>query len=167
MTDAMKSSVSGASLTPPDDKTLEGQRIQGVLGAVAALPGAALVASGPEGAPLFALALVAVAASYVFWILTDAIVFHMQYAPRLSRDERFERMRVGYRYQWATVLYGAASILLTMAGFAGVHSGVTTSIDVGTGFGIVLLLAVFVFVHVAWSSHERNQLTATAGSEGE
>lgn len=148
-------------MTPTEYKTLEGQRIQAIMAAIAALPGAALVASEPQGAPFFAAALVTVAAAFMFWIYTDGI-YHFSTVPNHTPDEWSRLLRVGGRYQWATLGYGALSIFLTMAGFAGVHSDIRVPLTVDEGFRVDGVLFLTVLAHVLWSSHERNSLaTAT------
>jgi 4-hydroxybenzoate polyprenyltransferase len=149
----------GRALTPTDYKTLEGQRIQALMAAVAALPGAALVASGPEGAPFFAAALVAISASFMFWILTDAIYHFSTVQPR-EPAEWNRILRAGHRYQWACTGYGGLSVLLSMIGFAGVHSGISGPWSVATGFLVALGFFAGVMAHVVWASHERNQIAA-------
>ncbi len=148
-------------VTPTDYKTLEGQRIQALMAAVATIPGAALVASGPEGAPLFAAALIMIAASFMFWIFVDG-VYHLSTIPNRDAKEWARLVGAGYRYQAGCVLYGAASIFLSMAGFAGVHSGWTTGVSVLVGFWFVLGLFAGVMLHILWSLNERNQLTLEA-----
>ncbi|HAL07207.1 MAG TPA: hypothetical protein DCP26_07625 [Brevundimonas sp.] len=161
MTDQMTMVGRGKALTPTDYKTLEGQRIQALMAAVAALPGAALVATGPQGAPFFAAALVAVAASFMFWIFTDAI-YHLSIVQPRAPEEWKRLIRAGYRYQWSCVGYGAASILLSMCGFAGIHAGIVGPWSVATGFILALAFFVAVLVHTIWASHERNQISAQA-----
>jgi hypothetical protein len=157
MTDQMTMVGRGKALTPTDYKTLEGQRIQGLMAAVAALPGAALVATGPHGAPFFAAALVAIAASFMFWILTDNIYHYSTVRPR-DPGEWDRLVRAGFRYQWSCVGYGAASIMLSMFGFAGQHTGIVGPLSVATGFVLALGFFVIAISHVVWSSHERNQI---------
>lgn len=161
MTYAMEQSRGEQRVTPTDYKTLEGQRIQALMGAIAALPGAALVASGPEGAPLFGAALITVAAAFMFWIFTDGI-YHFSTIPNRTADEWARLLRAGYRYQRATILYGAASVFLSMAGFAGVHGGLSTGLSVTAGFLIDVVLFAVVLLHILWSVHERNQIGAQA-----
>lgn len=157
MTDQMTMVAQGVVLTPTDYKTLEGQRIQALMAAVAALPGAALVASGSSGAPFFAAALVTVAAAFAFWIFTDAVYSYFTVQPREER-ERKRMERSAYHFFWSNVGYMVASIALTMAGFAGVHSDIRLNVSVAGGFGLTALLAVAVTVHVLLSAHERNRL---------
>ena len=147
----------GKAVTPTDYKTLEGQRIQALMAAVAALPGAALVASGSEGAPFFAAALVTVAAAFAFWIFTDALYNYFLVGPR-EGQLRLRMERSAYHFFWSNVGYLVASIGLTMAGFAGVHSDIRLNVSVAAGFGLTALLAVAVMAHVLWSAHDRNQL---------
>lgn len=157
MTDQMTMVGRGKALTPTDYKTLEGQRIQALMAAVAALPGAALVASGSEGAPFFAAALMTVAAAFAFWIFTDALYNYSIVQPR-EEGEAKRMERSAYHFFWSNVGYMVASIALTMAGFAGVHSDIRLNISVAGGFGLTALLAVAVTLHVLWSAHERNHL---------
>ncbi len=145
------------ALTPTDYKTLEGQRIQAVMAAVAALPGAALVASGPSGSPFFAAALVTVAASFAFWIFTDAIYHYSMVKPRSDLEWK-QMMNASLHFFWAHVGYLIASIGLTMAGFAAVHSGIKTNVSVAAGFGVAALIAFVVAAHVIWSANLRNTL---------
>lgn len=149
----------GALMTPTEYKSLEGQRIQAVLGAVAALPGAALVASGAEGAPMFAAGLIAVAAAFMCWIYTDG-VYHCSLVPNQTEAEWDRLLRAGYRYQWGTFGYGALSIVLTLSGFAGVHSELRSPLTVGQGFMVDAIFATVVVVHIFWSANERNKIMA-------
>lgn len=157
MKQAMGSLRGETAVTPTDYKTLEGQRIQALMAAVAALPGAALVASGSKGAPLFAAALVAIAGAFMCWIFTDGI-YHFSTVPNRSQRDWARLLRAGYRYQWSTILYGAMSILLSISGFAGVHSGQTTTVSVAAGFWLALAFFGAVFVHICWCANERNQI---------
>lgn len=161
MTEQVKPCGGGNAVTPTDYKTLEGQRIQGIMAAVAALPGAALVASGPAGAPFFALALGTVAAAFMFWIYTDGIYHFSTIQPR-NEVEWSRLLRAGYRYQAFTVAYAAGSIFLTMSGFAAVHSGLRLPISVGTGFAIDMVLFAAVLGHVCWCLRERNAIGVEA-----
>ncbi|WP_461344460.1 hypothetical protein [Brevundimonas sp. GN22] len=153
----------GKSVTPTDYKTLEGQRIQAVMAAVAALPGAALVATGPQGAPFFAGALIAIAASFMFWIYTDTI-YHLSTIQPRQPSEWQRLIRAGYRYQGSCLAYGVASILLSLSGFAAHHTGLVGPWSVSTGFGLAFIFFVVCVGHVVWSSHERNQISAQARS---
>lgn len=156
---AMKDSsiVSGGIVTPKEYKEIEGQRVAPVLGAIAALPAAALIALGPEGAPLFALAIGFAAASYVFWILQDAM-YHASCLEVCNADEYRRLSRDAYHFQGANVLYAAASVLLSMAGFAGQHSTLRGPISVEIGFVVSLTAFLLVCVHIWLSVLERNAI---------
>ena len=100
-------------------KHLEGARIQPLLGAVSALPGAALVlGSGADaGAPLFVTALTLIAASYLFWMCSDAI-FAVQYdhasAGNAAEADRLEKL--GYHFSWGTLLMGLLRLAAQLRG---------------------------------------------------
>lgn len=161
MTGAVGSSAQGKRMTPTEYKNLEGQRIQAIMGAIAALPGAALVASKPEGAPLFAAALIAVAVAFLFWILTDAI-YHFSTIPHQTPAEWARLMRAGYRYQWSTIGYAALSIVLTLAGFAGAHSDLRSPVTIEAGFGLAVVFFVAALLHALWSVDERNKINVAS-----
>ena len=139
-------------------KSMEGQRIGAALGAIGALPAAALVLGREVGpaAPFFALALLCIVAAYLFWLYTDG-VYHLSAAP-LDVEEMSLLMRRGYHFQYACFGYGAASLLLTLSGVAAMHSGIHTPVPIWAGFVIVLILAVIVLTHCAISQLLRNRL---------
>jgi hypothetical protein len=93
----------------------------------------------------------------MFWIFTDAIYSFSIIQPR-EPVEWSRLLRAGYRYQWGSIAYGAASIFLSMSGFAGIHSGIVAPLTVLHGFQLCGVLFVAVFGHVVWSAHERNQI---------
>lgn len=145
-------------VTPAESKNIEGQRLTALFGAIGALPGAALVASGPQGAPLFILAICAVAAAYMFWMFTDD-TFEASITIR-PEDSEWRRLSwLGYFYQWSTFGYGALSIALTLTGFAGVHSNLRSGISVEAGFVFSFIAALAMVGHVGISMHLRNALT--------
>lgn len=133
-------------------KQLEGQRIMPVLGAVAALPGAALIAAGPAGAPLFCAALVMIAAAYIFWLFTDGIYELTVHAKALeNRMELVKRwLGRGFHFQLMMVLYGAGSVICTVAGMAGEHSSLRVPVTTEQGFLLMGALMAVVLVHVLW-----------------
>ena len=143
-------------------KAMEGQRIGAVLGAIGALPAAALVLGeevGP-GAPFLALALACVVAAYLFWLYTDG-VYHLTSAP-LNEGERAGMERIGYHFQHACFGYGVTSLLLTLFGVAAVHSGVYSTIPIWAGFLVVLVFALGIVAHCAVSQLLRNRLLDVA-----
>ena len=146
-----------SAVTPAESKTIEGQRLTALFGAVAALPAAALVAKGPEGAPLFVMAITCVVAAYMFWMFTDD-VYEASITIRPGDPEFPALKRVGYRFQWATFAYGGGSILMTLFGFAGIHSKLRGPLSVEQGFIAVGVAAVLVAAQVGWSMHVRNRL---------
>ena len=146
-----------SAVTPTESKTLEGQRLTALFGGIATLPAAALVAKGAAGAPLFVMAICFVVAAYMFWIFTDD-VYEASITIRPGDPEYPALERLGYRYQWACFGYAAGSILMTLIGFAGVHSKLRTPISVEAGFIIVAVLALVVTANVGWSMHVRNGL---------
>lgn len=150
-------SVSGGIVTPKEYKEIEGQRVAPVLGAIAALPAAALIGLDSPGAPLFALAIGFAAASYVFWILQDAM-YHASCLEVCNADEYARLARDAYHFQAGNVLYAGASVMLSMAGFAGQHSTLRTSISVETGFVVALVTFLMVCVHIGIAVVERNAI---------
>ena len=145
-------------------KELEAARIQPLLGAISALPGAALVFSGDgasSGAPLFVLALVLIAAAYLSWMCSDA-VFSVHWDNQEAGDyERASELEtIGYYLGWATVAYGIASLTVTAFGFAAVHSTLRLPISVDLGFIITLCVSALVIAHMVHSVHLRNQSDA-------
>lgn len=150
-------SMSGGIVTPKEYKEIEGQRVAPVLGAIAALPAAALIGLGASGAPLFALAIGFAAASYVFWILQDAM-YHASCLEVCNAGEYRRLARDAYHFQGGNVLYAAASVFLSMSGFAAQHSTLRTSISVEAGFVIALVTFFFVCLHVWGSVVERNAM---------
>lgn len=153
----VSSTTLGGNVTPKEYKEIEGQRIAPVLGAIAALPAAALIALGPSGAPLFALAIGFAAVSYVFWILQDAI-YHASCLEVCNASEYKRLSRDAYHFQAGNVLYAAASVLLSIAGFAGHHSMLRVPVSVETGFILSLLMFMLVCLHVWFSVVERNAI---------
>jgi hypothetical protein len=129
-------------------KQMEAARIQPLLGAVGALPGAALVlgSEAHSAAPLFVSALTFIAAAYLFWMCTDA-VFGMQYDNAVAGEEALaaHQERVGYYMSWATLLYGIVSLGCSIAGLAAMHSTLRLPISIDHGF----IIAVAIFVVVA------------------
>lgn len=149
-------------VTPAESKSIEGQRLTALFGATGALPGAALVASGAEGAPLFILAICAVAAAYMFWMFTDD-TYEASITIRPKDPEWGRVSALGYFYQWSTFGYGAFSIALTLIGFAGVHSKLRSGISVEAGFVVSFIVALGMVAHVGVSMHLRNKLTTLVG----
>lgn len=141
-------------MTPREYKEIEGARIAPVLGAIAAVPLAGLISLKAPGAPLFALALGLSAAAYVFWMLADAM-YHASCLKVCEGGEYARLRRDAYHFQYGTVGYGAASIFLSMLGFAGHHSTLRLPITVEAGFAIGIGLYAVVIVHVVWSVRER------------
>lgn len=143
-------------------KSMEGQRIGAALGAIGALPAAALVLGKEVGpaAPFFALALVGIVAAYLFWLYTDG-VYHLSSAP-LNEQETLVLKRLGYHFQHACFAYGAMSLLLTLFGVAAVHSGIHTPIPIWAGFAVVLILAIAVLTHCGIAQLLRNRLFGVA-----
>lgn len=139
-------------------KTLEGQRIGAALGAVGALPAAALVIGREVGpaSPFFALALVAVVAAYLFWMFTDSI-YHLTMTP-LNQEELLLMQRRGMPLSYACFGYGAGSLLLSLVGIAAMYSGVTTGVPIWEGFVIVVGLAIGILVHCFSGMRLKNQL---------
>lgn len=150
-------SVSGGIVTPKEYKEIEGQRVAPVLGAIAALPAAALIGLDSPGAPLFALAIGFAAASYVFWILQDAM-YHASCLEVCNADEYKRLARDAYHFQSWNVLYAGASVMLSIAGFAGQHSTLRAPISVEAGFVAALVTFLGVCVHIAFAVHERNAI---------
>lgn len=140
-------------------KEMEGARIQPLLGAVAALPAAALVLGkdSTAGAPLFLAALGFVAVAYIMWMCADS-VFYLHYlhdhAENPAEGRRLDR--VGYYLSWCTYGYGAVSIITAGLGVAGMHSSLRTPLSVETGFVIALVFIVAAAVHGAHAVHIRN-----------
>ncbi len=133
-------------------KQLEGQRIMPVLGAMAAVPGAAIIAASPAGAPLFCAALMLIAAAYVFWLFTDGIYHLTVHAHKLPEYPALLKrwMPRGLHYQLMTVLYGAGSVICTVAGFAGQYSALRTPLSVEQGFLALIPLSALILSHVLW-----------------
>lgn len=133
-------------------KQLEGQRIMPVLGAMAAVPGAAIIAASPAGAPLFCAALMLIAAAYVFWLFTDGIYHLTVHAHKLpTYPDLLKRwMPRGLHFQLMTVLYGGGSVICTVAGFAGQHSTLRGPLSVEQGFLVLIPLSAFILSHVLW-----------------
>jgi hypothetical protein len=139
-------------------KELEGQRIGAALGAVGALPAAALVVGKEVGpaSPFFALALVAVVAAYLFWMFTDSI-YHLSMAP-IDEDELLLMRRRGTPLSYACFGYGAASLLLSLFGLAAMHAGLRTTISVSDGFIVVFSVSIVILVHCFLGMRTKNQL---------
>jgi len=127
-------------MTDAEFKQAEGQRIIAGLGAIAALPGAGLVTGTGAGAPLFAAALCCVALAYLFWLFTDgvyALSVKLKQAGVLS-DWMKRLLQPGRPFQLITLLSAAATVLLTLCGFAGERAGIALPISAQTGFALAL-----------------------------
>lgn len=146
-------------MTPYEKKQVEGARIMPLMGAVGALPAAGLATQGPAGAPLFALAICLVAASYAFWVYTDGIYYNATHRQHLTVPLFLRMIRAGTRYQMAMMLYGTASVALTMLGFTGQHSTLSTGVSVNAGFVVAGVIFACVVAHVLWSFAESNAIT--------
>jgi|GEM_PF-2410970 len=152
-----------ASLARMNDtewKQLEGQRIMAALGGIAALPGAALISLGPAGAPLFATALVLVAGAYVCWLFTDNI-YHLSVLVRDRGKIRLflpAMMSLGTPLQMSTILYGAGSLVCTIAGMIGAHGAWRVPVSVDVGLVITLGIALAMLAHVLTMHRRLNRL---------
>lgn len=156
-------------------KSLEGQRIQGVLGAIGALPAAALVfgetaAASAPGAPLYTAAIVLTMGAYMHWIYTDG-VYHISAIPFRFTVEDLARYRAweqhtlipaGYQFQAMTYAYGISSLLCTVLGLMGVYSSLRTGLSVEIGFVAVIVVACAVSFEIVASARRRNALTFAA-----
>lgn len=99
-----------------DMQEAEAARIGPLLAAIGTVPAGALVIGkdASAGAPLFALALAFIAASYVSWICTDGI---NQHTVTLGPGPLADRLFSGAKHtSWACVAYGAASLLSSLGG---------------------------------------------------
>jgi len=152
-----------ASLARMNDsewKQLEGQRIMAALGGIAAIPGAGLIYLGPAGAPLFAAALVLVAGAYVSWLFTDNI-YHLSVLVRDRGKIRLflpAMMSLGTPLQMSTILYGAASLLCSIAGMIGAHGAWRVPVSVDVGLVITLIMALAMVAHVLTAHRALNRL---------
>lgn len=63
-----------------------------------------------------------------------------------------------YHFQRWNVLYAGASVMLSIAGFAGQHSTLRAPISVEAGFVAALVTFLGVCVHIAFAVHERNAI---------
>jgi len=152
-------------------KALEGQRIQSVLGAIGALPAAALVfgddaAASAPGAPLYTAAIVLMIGAYMHWLYTDG-VYHLgsiefrftEVDLKAFRDWETKTLHpAGYRFQWSTYAYAIASLLCTVCGLMGVYSTIRSGVSVEVGFYAVIALAACVSAEVVSSGAKRNRL---------
>ena len=153
-----------------DWKTIEGQRVQAVLGAVGALPAAALVLSDnaavvSPGAPLFLAAVVMVLGAYVHWLNTDGI-YHLDsleivvppdmYAARVEWCRGLRKP--GLQYQFSTYAYAGSSMMLTIAGFAAIHTDIRLPVTVGWGFAAAGALLVVTLAEVLVARAKVNAL---------
>ncbi len=152
-----------ASLARMNDtewKQLEGQRIMAALGGIAALPGAALISLGPAGAPLFATALVLVAGAYVCWLFTDG-VYHMSVQARTVDKFRLflpAMTSLGNPLSLATLVYGAGSLVCTIAGMIGAHGAWRVPVSVDVGLVLTLGVALAMLAHVLTMRRRLNRL---------
>lgn len=143
----------------------EASRIGPLLGAIATVPAGALVIGkdAAPGAPLFALALALIGGAYVFWICADGnneSTMRLESGP-LARVSEGEALRCS----WATVLYGAASMLASIGGFVGMHSQLRIPITIELGFLAAMLASCLVVAHVAFGFHRRNLISAASEHE--
>lgn len=140
-------------------KAHEGSQIGLLLGAVSALPGAALVwsADAAPGAPLFVAGLVFALAAYMHWLVTDAVFVFQVLAADANHPSEARLMQRGVYLSWATFAYGAASIACTALGFAGVYSSIPRIISIDHGFLIAGLLGAIAIIHCGHSMHLRNR----------
>ena len=148
-----------------DMQDAEAARIGPLLGAIATVPAGALVVGrdASAGAPLFAIALAFIAASYVAWICTDGINEH---TVKLGAGPLSDKLFAGATHcSWSCVGYGAASLLASIMGFVGMHSTIRTPLSVEAGFGLALALSLGVVAHTIWTFQLRNQLSLTAAYE--
>jgi hypothetical protein len=152
-----------ASLPPMNDsewKQLEGQRIMAALGGIAAIPGAGLIYLGAAGAPLFAAALVLVAGAYVCWLFTDNI-YHLSVLVRDRGKLRLflpAMMTLGVPLSLSTILYGAASLLCTIAGFIGAHGSWRVPVSVDVGLVVALGIGLAMLAHLLTVYRTLNRL---------
>lgn len=141
---------------------MEGGRIQPLLGAISALPGAALVLGkdASAGAPLLVVALGFAAAAYIFWMCTDSVfALEYDYASASQELEAQQAAKVGTYMSWATFYYGGASLICTVSAFAAIHSSLRTSLSVEVGFMVGIVTIVAAIGHCTHAIHVRNRLT--------
>lgn len=151
-------------------KSIEGQRIQQVLGAIGALPAAMLVfGDGPAisatGAPLFVAAIVLVIGSLMNWNYTDA-AYHMDSLHMELPEEHqpahlawmADLERAGYQFQHRTYGYAIASLLCSILGVAGVYSTLRSGVSVNVGFLVTVGLGLLTSGDVVALGMKRNAL---------
>ncbi len=142
-----------------DFKEMESARIQPLLGAVAALPAAALVLGddASAGAPLFLVSMTCAAIAYVMWMCSDAVfAVHFEHDGESYPGESRRLEGVGYYMSWCTYVYGAASIGASALGFAAVHSTLRSGLSAELGFLAAFAFFIAAASHGAHAVHLRN-----------
>lgn len=130
-----------------------------MLGAIGALPGAALVIGkdASAGAPFFCAAVVCISAAYVSWLCTDAMNSR---TVTLGKDEYAkETANMALYSSWCTVAYGMLSLLSSAIGFTAMHSGIRTSVTVDWGFYALGGFSIAVAAHIITLLSQRNRKT--------
>lgn len=144
-------------VTPREYKEIEGARIAPVLGSIAAVPLAGLIALSSPASPFFVVALALSAGAYIFWMLTDTAYHISTLSLMEGKDWQWLSSRA-YHFQHATLAYGALSVLMSAFGFAAHHSSLRGPLDVNAGFIIAVVVVVFGIAHAVWAALERNRL---------
>ena len=158
----MVGTYGGAMSEFKDFKEMEAGRIQPLLGAISALPGAALVLGkdASAGAPLLIVALAFAAAAYVFWVCSDSVFAqHYDYDCAGQRTEAEKTANGGRDLSWATFGYGSASLLCTALAFAAIHSTLRTPLSVEAGFVVAMVTIFGTIYHCVHAIKKRDALT--------
>lgn len=147
-------------MTPVEFKNQEGTRIQAVLGAIGALPAAALVfatdpALSAPGAPFFLAAIFLVVGAYLHWNHTDSIFWldgvDLNY-DEPNRDVALAHgkdvEKAGLRHVTFSYLYGLGSLACTAAGFTGVYASIRLPLSIDAGFYVAGVLLLFTAVEL-------------------
>ncbi|MGJ3232693.1 MAG: hypothetical protein ACFE0P_12950 [Oceanicaulis sp.] len=148
-------------------KALESSKIQPLLGGLAAVASAGLFSFDAASAPFFLLAVLAVPASYAFWLGVDNYVLTQVDAKTLGVEtHRAGLIRGAKRCQNWMVAYAVLSIASIAIGAYAHFGTLQTKVSVDLGFFIVFGIAFAAVAHAVLSIRERRQLREKVIEEG-
>lgn len=149
----------GSEMTPTEYKALEGNKIQPMLGALAAVASGGLFSFGASSAPFFLLAALAVPVSYVFWLGVDNYFLMQLEAKTAGLENKLPELREAtIGCQSFMLTYFIVSIGSISIGFYAHFGTYKAPINVDCGFLIVGIIALLGVAHATGSILKRRSV---------
>jgi hypothetical protein len=138
-------------MTPADFKALEGEKIQPLLGAIAALGAGGLLSLGADGAPFFLLSVTSIVGAYCFWLGVDNHYFTQIETKGIRHGILLWKVlvRQATQSQIYMIFYIMVSIVSLILGFYGAYGTIKLSVSIDVGFAISGLLILAGLGHCA------------------